>query len=1189
MKFHYFLAFLSFLCLTLKVSAQAPNLLWAKQFGGTGSDRGNSVFVDNSGNVYTTGYFTGTVDFDPGPGSFNLSAAAGYTNVYVSKLDASGNFIWAKGWGAGAGNSIAVDANGNVYTTGRFGGTADFDPGPGVYNLTSVNAPNNQAFISKLDPSGNFIWARQCGGHSASSIAVGPNGNVAITGGFSGKFDFDPGPAVFNLTSATNMEDICVTSLDASGNFLLAKRMGGASLDYAYSIAIDAQGNIYTTGLFQSTVDFDPGPGIFNLTQPSTSLTEIFVSKLDASGNFVWAKNWGSPDNSMADSGNSIVLDATGNIYTTGIFNSTADFDPGTGTYNLTSIGNTDVFVSKLDPSGNFLWAARHGGANLDQGLGIALDTSENVYVSGQSPSGKGIALKFDASGNFVWEAPMGKIGNDIAVDAQQNIYITGYFTGTIDFDPGDGILNLTDFGVDDIFMVKLCHLEPPVISGPSSFCQGSSVLLTSSTAGSYLWSNGDTTETITVNAAGDYKVTISNAAGCTAISAPTTISVNPLPSVNAIASFSSICIGSAVTLTGSGASTYIWSNGVLDGIPFNPTVTATYTVTGTAANTGCQNTATKTITVNPLPNVGANASVMSVCVGSNTPVTLSGTGASTYTWLDGVLNGTPFVPSATTTYTVTGTDTNTGCQNTATKTIIVNPLPGVNAIASVSSVCIGSLVTLTGSGASTYTWSNGVLNGVPFNPTVTATYTVTGTDTNTGCQNTATKTITVNPLPSVNAIASVSSVCIGSPVTLTGSGASTYTWSNGVLNGIPFVPTATATYTVTGTDTNTGCQNTATKTIAVNALPTVGANASQMTVCSGTTVTLSGSGASSYAWSNGVLNGVPFVPTATTTYTVTGTVANTGCQNTATQTITVNPLPTVGANASQTTVCSGTTVTLSGSGASSYTWSNGVLNGVPFVPTTTTTYTVTGTVANTGCQNTATQTITVNPLPNVLANASQTTVCRGGSVTLSGSGANSFTWSNGIENGVPFTPTATATYTVTGIDGNACSNTASITITVHPLPTVNLGPDLNLPTGPAILDATGPGLTYLWSNGAITPTISVTSSGTYSVTVTNTLNCTATDEVAVHFTVSSSDLDNESSVVIFPNPVQGILSILCEGSATTSAQVIDNLGRIVLDDNNVVADGAIRILNLENMPPGAYFIRLTGKGFTRTSSIIKQ
>ena len=208
-------------------------------------------------------------------------------------------------------------------------------------------------------------------------------------------------------------------------------------------------------------------------------------------------------------------------------------------------------------------------------------------------------------------------------------------------------------------------------------------------------------------------------------------------------------------------------------------------------------------------------------CIGDS--ITFTGSGADTYTWDNGVTDNTAFTPTATgtVTYTVTGTDTN-GCVNTATIDVTVNELPTVIANASQTEICIGDSVTFTGSGADTYTWDNGVTDNTTFTPTTTGTvtYTVIGTDTN-GCVNTATIDVTVNELPTVIASVSATEICFGDAVTFTGSGADTYTWDNGVIDGLAFTPTSTGinTFTVTGTDTN-GCVNTATIDVTVNELP---------------------------------------------------------------------------------------------------------------------------------------------------------------------------------------------------------------------------------------------------------------------------------------------------------------------------------------------------------------------------------
>ena len=644
-----------------------------------------------------------------------------------------------------------------------------------------------------------------------------------------------------------------------------------------------------------------------------------------------------------------------------------------------------------------------------------------------------------------------------------------------------------------------------------SSICFGGNTTLTANGATTYAWMPGNLTgQSITVSptATTTYTVTGTNANGCIN-TATRIITVNPLPIVTATSTAAAVCTGASVTLTGGGATFYSWSGGVTNAVSFIPTATATYTVTGTNAN-GCVNTATITVIVNPLPVVTTTTTAASICIGAST--TITAIGATTYTWMPGNLTGATITvsPIATTTYTVTGTNAN-ACTNTATRIITVNPLPIVTATSTAAAVCTGSSVTLTGGGASTYTWDNNVMDAVSFVPTATTTYMVTGTDAN-ACVNTAITTVTVNPLPVVTASSSSAAVCTGGSVTLTGGGASTYSWTNNVTNAVSFIPTATTTYTVTGTDAN-ACVNTAMTTVTVNPLPVITATSSAAVVCAGASVTLTGGGASTYTWDNNVTDAVSFVPTATTTYMVTGTDAN-GCVNTATTTLTVNALPTVTANTSSASVCTGGSVTLTGGGAATYTWDNNVIDAVSFLPIATTTYMVIGTDLN-SCMNTAMITVTVNPLPVVTATSSAASVCTGGSVTLTGGGAATYVWDNNVIDAVSFVPTATTTYMVTGTDANGCVNTATTTVTLNGLLTVSLGPDISQCGGTALLDAGNIGSVYLWNNASTTQTITVSTSGTYIVDVTDVNGCMGSDTAVITINTAPSVTATASSVVV--------------------------------------------------------------------------
>ena len=322
------------------------NFVWAKSIGGTSADVGYSIALDGSGNIYTTGSFAVAADFDPNAGTFTLNSSGSTPDIFVSKLDAAGNFVWAKAMGGSGindyGYDIAVDVNGNVYTSGSYNVTADFDPGAGSFVLTS--AGNIDIFISKLDASGNFVWAKSMGGsqdENAKSLVLDSNANIFLGGYFNGTADFDPGIGTTSFVSAGN-QDAFIAKLDTSGNFVWAKRMGGSNPDGVNTIFLDAVGNIYTTGWYSYSVDFDPNATIFNLTG---DFRDIFISKLDALGNFAWAKGMGS---SGYDSGICVTVDTNNNVYTTGSFENTVDFNPDAGISNLASLGSADIFVHKM-------------------------------------------------------------------------------------------------------------------------------------------------------------------------------------------------------------------------------------------------------------------------------------------------------------------------------------------------------------------------------------------------------------------------------------------------------------------------------------------------------------------------------------------------------------------------------------------------------------------------------------------------------------------------------------------------------------------------------------------------------------------------------------------------------------------------------------------------------------------------
>lgn len=476
-------------CLSGMMLANAQNntLDWAVKLGGASSERANAIAVGATGNVYSAGTYSATADFDPGTATYTLACLGG-SDVFISKLDAAGNFVWARSLSGTSNEGISdltTDAAGNVYSVGYFSGIADFDPGAGTYTLSAMGTAD--AFISKLDAAGNFVWAKQLGGAGttfyAQSITLDPSGNVHVLGNMNGTADLDPGAGTYTLSSG-GYNSVCMVKLDATGSFILAQQYYCAVSNglWGNEIASDVAGNIYITGSFFNTVDFDAGAGTYNLS--SINGVSTFITKTDANGNFVWAKSVGNTNQNIFNTNPaSIVVDSQQNVYTTGWFEGSIDFDPGPGTYLKTSFSSSvytlNNYILKLDASGNFAWVQIIDDTVIScTGSALATDPSDNVYLAGcyagtvdfdagvntYTLTSQGLndafILKLNPQGNLMWANSMGGAGDDyslsMSVDAVGHVYMAGAFEGTADFNPGVGVTSLTSNGQNDAFVMKM-------------------------------------------------------------------------------------------------------------------------------------------------------------------------------------------------------------------------------------------------------------------------------------------------------------------------------------------------------------------------------------------------------------------------------------------------------------------------------------------------------------------------------------------------------------------------------------------------------------------------------------------------------------------------------------------------------------------------------------------------------------
>lgn len=666
----------------------------------------------------------------------------------------------------------------------------------------------------------------------------------------------------------------------------------------------------------------------------------------------------------------------------------------------------------------------------------------------------------------------------------------------------------------------------PAITAVPGTICPGNSSVLTApSGATGYTWEpTGQNTQAITVSPGTQMTYTCFVGGVCgykQTLTKTIFLYTPPTVAINGGAAIVN-CGTQSTILTGSGASTYAWSTGSSSNpITVSPSGSQSYNVVGTDAN-GCIGTATTNITVNTVPTLTVASASNTICNGANTSLTVSG--ASTYVWSPSASlsasTGTAVTASPTvgTNYTIIGTAAN-GCTNSATYSVTVNPKPNVSSTTTNSVICNSGSTTLNGTGASSYTWTGGVTDGVAFTPAATATYTVIGTNAVTGCTNSAVRTISVSTTPTVSSTTSNSVICYGASTTLSGTGANTYTWSGSVTNGASFSPTSTATYTVIGTSVN-GCTNSAVRTITVNLLPTVGSTVSSPTLCNGSSITLNGTGASSYTWTGGVTNGVAFIPpVGTTSYTVTGVDANT-CTNTAVRTVTVNTIPTSTATTSGSITCATNTINLNSSLAGqNYTWtapggssiSGGTTNNQNAIGQGAGTYTL-NILSPAGCSYSTTLAANVNTTTPTGSATGGTLTCAQTSTVLVGGPASGMTynWSGPGISGSTTSANATVTsvgnyslITTSTLTGCSSSVAAIGTVTNNlTTPTVSAGSNQIITCAAPSVTLTGSatgGSTLSWSSGATTNTTAVGGAGTYTLTATNPgTGCFATSTVQV-------------------------------------------------------------------------------------------
>ena len=736
-------------------------------------------------------------------------------------------------------------------------------------------------------------------------------------------------------------------------------------------------------------------------------------------------------------------------------------------------------------------------------------------------------------------------------------------------------------------------------ITGNSIICSNQTLNLASSLSGTapftYTWSGAGTIGSVnssstTINnaASGDYTLSVSNACGTASSVVTATINPSPTLTVNS----ASICSSSSASLTASGATIYSWSPSIDlntstgSSVIATPSVSTVYSIIGTIGT--CSSSATSSVTVNATPTITVNSAT--ICSGNST--NLIAIGATSYSWspanyLSSTSGSTVIAtPLSTSEYTVVGT---TGlCSSSASSSITVNVTPTITVNS--ATICYGNSANLVANGATSYNWSPSVdLNtstssSVIATPSVSTVYSIVGAIGT--CSSSATSSVTVNATPTITV--NSATICSGNSANLTANGATNYSWSPAnFLNAtagstVEATPMSTTEYTVVGI---TGlCSSTATSSVTVNATPTITVNSA--TICSGSSATIIANGATSYSWSPGnnlsATSGstVDATPLSTTEYTVIGTTGL--CSSSATTSVTVNSTPTITVNSA--TICSGSSATLTANGASTYTWVSPASNNLSVVvnPTSTSIYTINGEV--TGCISTATANVFVYALPTISVSVINPTVCIGNQVSLTASGASTYSWTGGVLNGVAFTPSVSANYLVTGMDTNGCVNTVTSSIVVNNLPVVTLNTNSINPQCVTINSVTllgGAPIGGVYSGNGVTSGVFSPASvgiGTYTITYTytdvNSCVNSASNVVLVSACTSLETL-SPNNISVYPNPSNGEV-IIKTPILNAEVMVFDLYGKNVYSQTTSTLQTQMDLSNLAN---GIYQITIVVDG----------
>ncbi len=1191
---------------------------WTITLGGAQDDVCWDIQVKSDGDVVATGYFTGIVDFDPGPGITNLNGGSAGA-VFIARYSSTGSLVWAKQLSAGSalneGKTIARDAAGNIITAGVMRDNMDCDPGPGVTTL-NLGGGLNQAFVVKLDSLGNFVWGKGftgAGTSVANSVAVNTAGDVYFTGAFVGTVDVNGDATTDNRTSiGSGTSDIFVEKILGNGTFSWCVVAGITQDDIGYGISVNSSDEVFVTGGFRGIVDFDPGPGTANATAGNNT-TDVFYWRLSNAGAFVYIHSF------SGGTGNDVGYDihALGSTVTIcGTFYGSIDFNPGPATSLLTSTGQRDAFVVRLSNYSTYLYCGLISGSADEIANAVIQGPSNNVYIGGE------------------------------------------YSSSNVDFNPGLGGINIPPLGGTDGFLLRWnhCTTAPTAtssISGPSPVCAGSTPTYSVTVVqGVYYtwglpatWSGVNGTNAITPTAGtsgGIITCAATNACGTSPSQARSVQVVPAAPGTpSAINGPTTPCEGSTQTysVTAVAGVTYTWT------LPGGWTGTSTTnsisvvvgntsgTITVTANNV-CGSSPTVSLNVNPnlLPTAPASVSGSStVCSGSTATYTASTVpNALSYIWT---------LPSGWSGSSTTNSINATASANSGTITVSAGNACGLSPVTSFTvtaltipsaptsvagsgNVCVGSTSTYSVTlvpGATSYVWTLPAgWSGTSSSNSISATAgasggTITVAAVNQcGTSSTTSFNVITTSAPSATSVSSgLGTVCEGSTNTYTCSSvptATSYTWTlPATWSGSSTTTSISATAgsqsgNITVSATNAcGSSTPTTFFVNVTAIPNAPATINgNPTVCDGTTTTFTAAtsaGATSYNWN---------LPAGwfgtSTTNTIAATAGSTGgnitvsaanaCGTSATTTfsVTVTTAPTAPTAITGTnTLCENTTVTYavnSDPNATSYTWTlpatwSGLSNADTISATAGSGGGTIFVTADNACGSSPSTvlSVTVTPAP-FITSVTEDSICDGTSATLSAA-ANSgtiswYTSSSGgtpINTGSTFTTAslnATTTYYVQ-VEENGCFST------FDPVTAFVTVIDTGITLAGNVLTSDQAGAdSYQWLDcnngnqpiaGATTQSLTLSMNGTYAVVVSQN-GCIDTS-YCITTSVNVNENYNTAPISIYPNPATDQI-IISGVQQVQLIEVYDLSGRLLITDQNVNS------ISISTLPAAMYHIRIT-------------